>query len=253
MSEAGGQTRRRRRRGARRTARARRTTAGAADQSGRRARSTLICRHIARARARCWRGGEDRGGRGARAPVWPARLGQDGRASDPEPPRAPPDRRAQTCADMSIRGMSAEGPVQPSSRAGPSPAPRTSSARQRRGQFMAVRPSTSRVRPNARIHPVRSRGAFPARTGEKGVRGDLGGERARTRRPGGGDRGGRSSRAPPGGSAAHPHSTGRRRPTGRRTHRTQPVQPDALMRAAPRRTGLKATARHNNNAGLRPS
>ena len=25
------------------------------------------------------------------------------------------------------------------------------------------------------------------------------------------------------------------------------------MRAAPRRTGLKATARHNNNAGLRPS
>ena len=244
---------RRRRGGARRRARAQRTAAGAADQSGPRARSTPICRHTARARARRWRCGEDRGGRGARAPVWPARIGQNGRASDPEPPRAPPDRRAQTCADMSIGEMRAEGPVQPSSRAWASPAPRTSSARPIRGQFVAVRPLTSSVRPNARIHSVRSRGAFPARTGEKGTRGDLGGARERTRRPGGGDRGGRSSRSPPGASAAHPHSTGRRRPTGRRIHRTQPVQPDALMRAAPRRTGLKATARHNNNAGLRPS
>ena len=32
-----------------------------------------------------------------------------------------------------------------------------------------------------------------------------------------------------------------------------PSKSDALMRAAPRRTGLKAAARHNNNAGLRPS
>ena len=121
---------------------------------------------------------------------------------------------------------------------------------------MGVRPLTSSVLPTARILLVGPGGALQAGAGEReesGERGDLGGARARTRRPGGGDRGGRSSRSPPGASAAHPHSTGRRRPTGSAFIGPNPSKSDALMRAAPRRTGLKAAARHNNNAGLRPS
>ena len=128
---------------------------------------------------------------------------------------------------MRIGETSAEGPRQPSSRVRQTPAPRASSARQSRGRFVDLRPLASGLRPTARILLVGPGGALRAGAGEReesGERGDLGGARARTRRPGGGDRGGRSSRSPPGASAAHPHSTGRRRPTGRRIHRTQPVQ-----------------------------
>ena len=176
-----------------------------------------------------------------------------GGASDPDPPRARPPRRAQTCADMGIGEVSAKGARRPSWRVRALPAARTSSARQRGRRSKGVRPLASSVRPNARIHLVRSRGAFRARAGGRGARGELGGARAGTRRAGGGDRGGRRSRAPPGGKAARPRVAGRGRPTGSPTHRPTDRPVRRVVVAARSANRPRAPVRHNNKGGDRPS